>query len=510
MTVTEIKAKTEKQKIKRLAAYCRVSTDKEDQLHSFAAQIRYYMNYADEHKEYKLVDVYADKGLSGKSLKNRDEMNRLLKDCESGKVDCIIVKSVSRFARNTQELLSTLRMLRGIGVTVYFEEQGIDTSKMNSEIFITFPGMIAQQESEAISGNVRWSILEQMKNGEYTPHIPPYGYKAVGGELEIDEAQAIVIRRIFEMYLSGNGKQAIANVLNDEKVPTRAGHTKWTHTTVAYILNNERYMGDAVLQKRYRTEIFPYQSKINHGEKEKYYVEEANLPIVTKETFEATQLLQKKRECHCGVQKNKYILSRMLFCGQCGSPFRKLETAGVAYWICSDVNTYSKDCGHNRVREDKVYGAFSLLTYRLKSNTAIIETVIKQLEKLQGRGDVQNEIYEIDRQIAQLSAQNHVLAKLNKSGVMKAADFAAQSNEIQNKINELRQQRKKKLSASEEDEMLDELQQLLDTVSNCQPTPEFDCDLFDKIVKRIDCIDRETLRFTLLGELKIIEKVRVT
>lgn len=168
MKITEIT--TVKQQITtkiRLAAYCRVSSDSADQLHSFAAQIRYYSEYTAKHPEYELVDIYADEGLTGTEMKKRDELNRLIRDCKKGLIDRIIVKSVSRFARNTEELLVTLRMLTDLGVSVYFEEQGIDSSKLNMEMIVTFPGMAAQQESVNISGNMRWSYQKRMQSGEF-------------------------------------------------------------------------------------------------------------------------------------------------------------------------------------------------------------------------------------------------------------------------------------------------------------------------------------------------------
>ena len=151
MKITEITAEKKENKIQRLAAYCRVSSDSADQLHSFAAQLRYYSNYEKQHPEFELVGIYADEGLSGTSMKKRAEMNRLIQDCEQGKIDRVIVKSISRFARNTRDLLQTLRLLKSYGVTVFFEEQSIDTSQLNSEMFLTFPGMIAQQESELLT-----------------------------------------------------------------------------------------------------------------------------------------------------------------------------------------------------------------------------------------------------------------------------------------------------------------------------------------------------------------------
>lgn len=214
MNVTEITAEKKKSDFPiRLAAYCRVSSSSEDQLHSFAAQIRYYKDYEKKNPQYKLIDIYADEGLTGTEMKKREEFHRLIRDCQKGKIDRVIVKSVSRFARNTQELLVALRSLKEIGVSVFFEEQGIDTDLMNAEMLVTFPGMAAQQESEAISENVRWSIQKRMQRGEYSGSYCAYGFSNVNGKLEIKESEAEVVRRIFDMYLQGKGVQAIANIL---------------------------------------------------------------------------------------------------------------------------------------------------------------------------------------------------------------------------------------------------------------------------------------------------------
>ena len=288
MNVTEITVNSkEENKIVRLAAYCRVSSDSDNQLHSFAAQIRYYKDYERKHPEYKLVDIYADEGLTGTSMEKRYELNRLIRDCKKGKIDRIVVKSVSRFARNTQELLVCIRLLKEIGVSVYFEEQGIDTDKLNSEMIVTFPGMASQQESESISGNMRWSYKKRMESGEYNCTYPAYGYILKDGQMTVNETEVNVVRHIFDLYLQGVGKQNIANILNSENMHRRGEQIKWYDTTIDYILNNERYMGDAILQKSYTTETLPFRRKINHGELPKYYVENSNPPIVSRGIYQA-------------------------------------------------------------------------------------------------------------------------------------------------------------------------------------------------------------------------------
>lgn len=189
-TVTEITAEKKETSEIRLAAYCRVSSGSADHRHSFAAQIQYYADYCKQNPQYRLVDVYADEAVTGTCAEKRDDFLRLMQDCRKGKIDRIIVKSVSRFARNTEELLAALRMLSEHGVSVFFEEQGIDTARMDNEMIITFPGMAAQQESLAISGNVRWSYRKRMASGEFNCTYPAYGFCLIDGKLQINETEA--------------------------------------------------------------------------------------------------------------------------------------------------------------------------------------------------------------------------------------------------------------------------------------------------------------------------------
>ena len=247
MNITEITS-TKKQTAERLrlAPYCRVSSDSTDQLHSFAAQIRYYSDYAKKHPEYQLVDIYADEGITGTEMKKRDELNRLIADCRKGKVDRIIVKSVSRLARNTEELLVLLRMCKEVGVSVYFEEQGIDTEKLNMEMIVTFPGMAAQQESVNISGNLRWSYQKRMQSGDFNCTCPAYGFDLKDGQMTVNETEAAVIRRIFDLYLQGYGTLAIAKMLNEDGIPRKYGYEKWLPSSINYAAEKLHHRNPAV------------------------------------------------------------------------------------------------------------------------------------------------------------------------------------------------------------------------------------------------------------------------
>ncbi|MEE1002514.1 MAG: recombinase family protein [Acutalibacteraceae bacterium] len=510
MNVTEITAKSKEENIIiRLAAYCRVSSDSADQLHSFAAQIRYYKDYERKHPEYKLVDIYVDEGLTGTSMEKRDELNRLICDCKKGKIDRIIVKSVSRFARNTQELLVCIRLLKELGVSVYFEEQGIDTDKLNMEMIVTFPGMAAQQESESISGNMRWSYKKRMESGEFNCCSPAYGYILKDGQLMINEPQAAVIRLIFDLYLSGVGKQSIANILNDEGVSRRYGQTKWYYATVDYILNNERYMGDALLQKSYTTETLPFRKKRNKGELPKYYVENSNPPIVSREIYKASQELQKARKNPRSKNKHIYPLSGVMRCPDCGRTFRRQIIENTAYWLCSNKAAGMTDCRSLRLKETAVYGTFIMLVQKLADNRkTLLGDLIRQAEAMQNRtSDNIDVIRRIDKEIADLAAQNLIIARLHTNGVLNPAEFAAQSSEINNKISTLRTKRRQKLSEDENDAWLDTLKSLNEILESCEPGNNFDEELFEKIVVGITVNSNADITFKLIGDIELTEGI---
>lgn len=510
MNVINITAENKEiKKLIRLAAYCRVSSGSADQLHSFAAQIRYYKDYERKYPQYKLVDIYADEGLTGTCMDKRDDLHRLIRDCKKGKIDRIIVKSVSRFARNTQELLTTLRMLKELGVSVYFEEQDIDTDKLNMEMIVTFPGMAAQQESEAISGNMRWSYKKRMESGEFNCCAPAYGFDLKDGQLTVNETEAEVVRRIFDMYLQGIGKQSIASILNSENVPRRYNHKKWYSHTIYYILNNERYKGDAILQKSYTTETLPFKRAKNRGEHPQYYVENSNPAIVSRETYDTVQELQKSRQKYTGKRKGVYTLTKILRCPDCGQTFRRQIVGGKIYWLCSGKSKSVTDCENRRVREEIVYETFLAMLEKLKEHRKpLLSTLIRDIEIMQSKtSENHSRIAEIDKAIADLAAQNLIVTRLHTSGVLNASEYAAQSSEINSKISALRTERRKKLSEDEDDSQLDKLKELYEMLEEYEPTDEFDEEIFEQIIESITVDSNAELTFKLIGGVELTEEI---
>ena len=392
---------------------------------------------------------------------------------------------------------------------MYFEEQGIDTDKLNMEMIVTFPGMAAQQESESISGNMRWSYKKRMESGEFNCCNPAYGYILKDGQLMINEPQAAIIRRIFDLYLSGVGKQSIANILNDEGVSRRYGKDKWYESTVHYILNNERYMGDALLQKSYTTETLPFKRKMNHGELPKYYVENSNPPIVSREIYQAVQTLQNSRKNVYSNSKRKYLLSKVMRCPDCGMTFRRQIVKGTAYWLCSNKAASMTDCRPLRLKETAVYETFTMLVQKLTDNRkTLLGDLIRQVEAMQNRtSDNIDVIRRIDKKIADLAAQNLVIARLHTNGVINSAEFSAQSSEINNKISTLRTKRRKKLSDDENDAWFDTLNSLNEILEAYDPSNNFDEELFEKIVVGITVNSNADLTFKLIGDIELTEEI---
>ena len=233
----------------RVAAYARVGSSSEDQLSSYRVQNQYYSELISGNPDWEMVDIYADEGITGTSVEKREDFQRMMQDCRKGKIDRILVKSISRFARNTKDCLAAVRELKELGVSVLFEEQGIDTASVSSEMVMAIMASLAQKGSESISGNVQWGYQKRMECGKFNTCKAPYGFRLQNGQLVIEENEASVVRQIFDMFLNGNSREEIARALRTANVPTRKDVAVWLGSTVYHILRNERYAGNALLGK---------------------------------------------------------------------------------------------------------------------------------------------------------------------------------------------------------------------------------------------------------------------
>ena len=319
----------------RCAAYSRVSSDSEDQLNSFMAQTRYYEKAFENSETEQLVDIYADEGITGTREDKRDEFQRMISDCRKGKIDRIYTKSISRFARNTKDCLKNIRELKSLGITVLFEKESIDTTDMTDEMMITIMGGLAQEESTSISQNLRWSCRKRMANGTYELSCPPYGYKKVNGKLVICPEQAKVVKEIYDSYLSGIGMISIMKSLNERNIPCCKNSERWHMIGVSYILTNEKYTGNTLLQKTYSTSTLPVRRFKNNGNADQYYVRNTHPAIIQQETFDKVQRLisEKNQKQPRGTPHNS-VLHKHIFCGSCGSILIRKSCRKKYYWSC--------------------------------------------------------------------------------------------------------------------------------------------------------------------------------
>lgn len=285
--------KLAERKILRVAAYARVSCDKDAMKQSLAAQISYYSGIIQQHDGWMLAGVYADEAYSG-TRDNRPQFVRLIEDCKAGKVDRIITKSISRFARNTLMLLNTVRELRRMGIGIYFEEQNIDTLTEADELMITLLASQAQEESRITSENCKWRIKQKFEEG-ITTNFNMVGYRAINGLVQEIPEESDLVRRIYELYLEGYGKQGIANILFEENVACRLGG-EWVSSTIGSILKNEKYIGDLLLQKYYIPDPLTKEIRKNKGELPQYFIQDDHTPIVSREVFAAVQKERGRRD----------------------------------------------------------------------------------------------------------------------------------------------------------------------------------------------------------------------
>ena len=355
----------------RVAAYCRVSTDQEEQLNSFDNQVEYYTKYISEKPEYDLVDIYADEGISGTNTKKREGFNRMIADCEAGKIDLVITKSISRFARNTQDCLYYSRKLKGLGVGIIFEKENISTTDASGELLFTILSSLAQEESRNISENCKWAIRHNFQQGIVRVNTNGFmGYDAdKDGNLIINPEQAKIVRRVFREFEEGWTPNEIAGHLNDEKIKGVKGKVAWRGATIRGMLTNEKYQGDARLQKTYTADYLTKKRVKNEGQVEQYYVENSHKAIIPKAEWEAVQLELERRAKYCdevglvnfgAASVDSPFISKVV-CSCCGATYgRKCWCNRHQYfWVCKNKGIKHGDTCHAvNVNDDALQKAF--------------------------------------------------------------------------------------------------------------------------------------------------------
>ena len=358
MEITEIPALPKEKECIRVAAYARVSSDKDAAFHSLEAQTDYYQQYITEHPGWVLAGIYSDNGISGATL-NRPEFQRMLEDCRAGKIDMIITKSISRFARNTLILLESVRELKALGIDVYFEKEAMHSISPDGELLLTLLAMYAEEEARSASENQRWRIRKKFEQGQTTVG-KMLGYRLKNGVLTIVPEEAEIVRFIFSEYLNGTGMASIAMKLNRAGVPSPS-QGPWRRSFIYSVLSNEKHSGNMLLQKTYVPDFRSKVRMINRGERKKYFVEHSHEPIIDPETFQRVQAkLKETRDAWKSRKKSEsieqHLFSGLLVCGICGHHYDFKRTNAKKYdkavWICPLLFELGKKyCPSQRIPE---------------------------------------------------------------------------------------------------------------------------------------------------------------
>ena len=473
----------------RVAAYARVSSDSEDQLNSYIAQVDFYTKYISTHEGWELVDIYADEGLTGMETRHRDEFNRMIRDCKEGKIDRILVKSVSRFARNTQDYILNMRELLRMGVTIFFEKENLDTGKMTSEQVAAIYGAVAQMETTGHSQNMRVSNRIRMEKGIYTLPQAPYGYQMVNGELVVVPEEAEIIKYIFNAYLSGYGKCDISKQLNELGVQKSSKFGIWYQRTIQYILTNSVYTGTQIWQKTFAADVMPFKQVKNIGQKPKYIVENACPAIISQEEFDLVQkLMKKRRESRKPDEAIDSPYRGRIFCQSCGSPCRGKTINGKLYWICLNRDKGKALCPVPQISDAIIKDVVRRFCLKLAyDKAALLRSSLSNLRELQERALRGNhKITEIDSELSRLTERNHVLAKLKAKGYMDPALYLSEQSEINRKAWELRKLRRSLLESSQEDETVRKTEMMIDFLDAGEDANYTDeTDIFTMLIDKI-------------------------
>lgn len=510
MKIKKIEAQPAVVKKLRVAAYCRVSTENEDQKESLEAQREHYESWIRMHDDWECAGVFYDFGISGTKADAREGLQALLYACRTGSVDYVLTKSISRFSRNTSDCLSLVRELLSYNIPIYFEKENIDTGSMESELILSVLSSMAQSESESISKNVKWTVKKRMEEGTFVFGYLPYGYtKDAAGNMVIDPVESEIVKMIFDLALNGMGTYKIAQLLDKRKVPTRKGG-KWSGSTVKGILVNEKYYGAAAFQKTYTDSNFRRHN--NHGEVDSFIAEDHHEAIISKEVFDRVQVMIQKHIDEHGIVKdmgkyhNKYPFSGIIICGECGGKFKRQTQSGGIAWACS-THLYNKDaCSMMFIKDEAIKAAFVTMMNKLifgcKQVLAPYYDALRLAdtdENLQGILDLKNELQ-------RNSDRKNDLRKLRVKGFLDAAMYNQELRRIEMESEEIRA-KMKCIDRAGENGDIKETKKLLRFAESAEMLTEFSDELFTEYVDSIIVYTRTCIGFRLRCGLTLKEEV---
>ncbi len=502
---------------RRVAGYARVSTDSEEQLTSYEAQVDYYTHYIQSNPDWQFVKVYTDEGISATNTKKRDGFNTMIQDALDGKIDLIVTKSVSRFARNTVDSLTTVRKLKEVGCEVYFEKENIFTLDSKGELLITIMSSLAQEESRSISENVTWGQRKRFADGKVSlPYRQFLGYrKGADGLPEIVPEQAEIVRRIYRTFMQGKTPSAIARMLTADGIPTPGGKVKWQSSTVESILQNEKYRGDALLQKKFTVDFLQKKMKVNEGEVPQYYVENSHPAIIEPEEWDLVQAEFTRRKELGRRYSSISVFSSMIFCGDCGAMYgSKIWHSTDKYrrviWQCND-----KFKGEHRCTTPHIYEA-DIKKLFLWAFSKLMDTRERILVDCRLAQDTLYDCADLDTEQATILEEMDILGDVirrcveeNTVKVQNQAEYYERYDRHTKKYDKL----KKRYEAIEAErqrrkEQSDRLGAFVATIAQQGQIPiEFTDNLWLATVERMTVYTDETVVFTFKSGVEITEQM---
>lgn len=510
MKIKKIEAQPAVVKKLRVAAYCRVSTENEDQKESLEAQREHYESWIRMHDDWECAGIFYDFGISGTKADVREGLQALLYACRTGSVDYVLTKSISRFSRNTSDCLSLVRELLSYNIPIYFEKENIDTGSMESELILSVLSSMAQSESESISKNVKWSVKKRMEEGTFVFGYLPYGYtKDAAGNMVIDPVESEIVKLIFDLALNGMGTYKIAQLLDKRKVPTRKGG-KWSGSTVKGILVNEKYYGAAAFQKTYTDSNFRRHN--NHGEVDSFIAEDHHEAIISKEDFDRVQVMIQKRIDEHGIVKdigkyhNKYPFSGIIICGECGGKFKRQTQSGGIAWACS-THLYNKDaCSMMFIKDEAIKAAFVTMMNKLIFGCKQVLVPYYDALRLADTDESLQGILDLKNELQRNSDRKNDLRKLRVKGFLDAAMYNQELRRVEMESEEIRA-KMKCIDRAGENGDIKETKKLLRFAESAEMLTEFSDELFTEYVDSIIVYTRTCIGFRLRCGLTLKEEV---
>lgn len=513
--ITKIENKTRKTRKTRVAAYCRVSTDSDEQLLSLEAQKQHYTALIKSNPKWTSAGLYFDEGITGTKKDKRPALMRMITDCENGMIDLIVTKSISRFARNTTDCLELVRKLAEMGVYIFFERENINTENMEGELMLTILSSLAEEESVSISQNTKWSIQKRYQNGTFIISYPPYGYANINGKMQIVPEEAEIVRQMFDSFLSGMSTSAIAEELRKRNVKTKR-NGEWRARTVNALLKNEKYTGDVIFQKSWSDDSF--NRHVNYGEVDQYVVRDHHEAIITRDEFEAVQALMKTRfEEKGGVwgtdkYSRRYAFSARIICGECGSTFkrqiRRKTDKNYISWCCNKHIEDKTVCHMKAVREDVIQAEFITMMNKLAfGKDAVLKPLLNGLRS-SDRTEGVGRINELGRRMEENASQRERLRTMLTQGLLDAEIFNAENNlllteyeSMETELSELRSGINSTLT------QISEIEKLMKHLDPGKTKTEYDEELFIRFVDHIIIHSATVIEFVLKCGLRLKEEV---